>query len=67
MKLDIGDEQIPLLIRALEHYYAYTRAVQREDSRYQQAADWLQSKLGEKPATVARATRVLRVARRRRP
>ena len=39
MKLEMPDEHIPLLIRALEHYYAYTRAVQRDDSRYQQIAD----------------------------
>jgi hypothetical protein len=40
MKLDVPDDYIPLLITALEHYYAYTKAVQREDPRYQQAADW---------------------------
>jgi hypothetical protein len=38
MKLDIPDDYVPLLITALEQYYAYTRAVQREDTRYQQAA-----------------------------
>ena len=41
MKLDVPDDYIPLLITALEQYYAYTRAVKREDTRYQQAADWL--------------------------
>ena len=40
MKLDVPDDYIPLLITALEHHYAYTKAVQREDTRYQQAADW---------------------------
>lgn len=40
MTLEIPDEYIPLLIRALEQYYAYTRAVQRDDSRYQQVADF---------------------------
>ena len=39
MKLNIPDEHIPLVIHALEHYYAYTRAVQRDDSRYQRVAD----------------------------
>ena len=40
MKLDIPDDYVPLLITALEQYYAYTRAVKRADTRYQQAADW---------------------------
>jgi hypothetical protein len=40
MRLDLPDDYVPLLITALEHHYAYTRAVQREDVRYQQAADW---------------------------
>jgi hypothetical protein len=40
MKLDIPNDYVPLLITALEQYYTYTRAVQREDNRYQQAADW---------------------------
>jgi hypothetical protein len=43
MKLDIPDEYLPLIATALEHYAAYTRAVQREDARYQEAADWFQA------------------------
>ena len=39
MKLNIPEEYIPLIVRGLEHYYAYTRAVNRDDSRYRQAAD----------------------------
>jgi hypothetical protein len=34
MKLDIPDEYGPLIVTALEHYSAYTRAVQCEDARY---------------------------------
>jgi hypothetical protein len=52
MKLDVPDDYVPLLITALEQYYAYTRAVQREDIRYQQAADWFhrqRSPIPEKP------------------
>ena len=52
MKLDIPDDYVPLLITALEQYYAYTRAVQREDTRYQQAADWFhrqRTPISEKP------------------
>jgi hypothetical protein len=44
MKLDIPDEYLPLIVNALEHYHAYTRAAQREDARYQQAADWFKRK-----------------------
>jgi hypothetical protein len=40
MKLDIPDEYVPLVVTALEHYHAYNRAIQREDTRYQEAADW---------------------------
>jgi 5'-3' exonuclease len=38
MKLDVPDDYFPLLITALEHHYAYTKAVRREDTRYEQAA-----------------------------
>ena len=44
MKLDIPDEYLPLIINALEHYHAYTPATQREDTRYQQAAEWFKRK-----------------------
>jgi hypothetical protein len=40
MKLDLRDEYVPLVVTALEHDHAYTRAIQREDARYQEAADW---------------------------
>jgi hypothetical protein len=40
MKLDVPHDYVPLLITALEHHYTYTKAVRREDTRYQQAADW---------------------------
>jgi hypothetical protein len=44
MKLDISDEYVPLIVTALEHYAAYARAVQREDARYQEAADLFKRK-----------------------
>ncbi len=44
MKIDLPDEYVPLIITALEHYHAYTRAIQREDARYQQASDWFKRK-----------------------
>ena len=34
MKLDVPDDYVPLLIIVLEHHYAYTKAVLREDTRY---------------------------------
>jgi hypothetical protein len=52
MKLDVPDDYVPLLITALEHHYAYTRAVLREDARYQHAADWFKrtrTPIPEKP------------------
>lgn len=44
MKIDLPEEYVPLVIEALEHYYAYTRAKQHEDVRYQDAADWFKIK-----------------------
>jgi hypothetical protein len=48
MQMNIPDEYVPLIVKGLEHYYAYTRAVQRDDSRYQKAADWFQGQLTAK-------------------
>ena len=50
MRLDLPDDYVPLLITALEHHYAYTRAAKREDTRYQQAADWFH----RQPAPIAK-------------
>jgi hypothetical protein len=44
MKIDLPDEYVPLIVTALEQYHAYTRAQQRQDPRYQQAADWFKRK-----------------------
>ena len=49
MKLDVPDEYIPLIVTALEHYSAYARAVQREDARYQEAADCFKPKTSSTP------------------
>jgi len=57
MKLDVPDDYVPLLTTALEHHYAYTRAVKREDPRYLQAADWFhrqRSPIPQKPARKAK-------------
>jgi hypothetical protein len=67
MKLNVPDDYVPLLITALEHHYAYTKAVQRDDSRYQLAADWfrrLPATISENPVrTVKRKGHALRVRR----
>ena len=34
MKLDLAEDDIPLLVRALEHYGAYLEATKRPDDRY---------------------------------
>ena len=43
MTLDVPDEYLPLLIRALEQYHAYTIATQREDRRYLQVAEMIKA------------------------
>ena len=60
MKLDIPEEYLPVIVMALEHYAAYTRAAQREDARYQEAADWFKRKRSppaEEPERTARRKR----------
>jgi hypothetical protein len=57
MKLDIPDEYLPLIVNALEHYHAYTRATQREDARDQRAAEWFKRKHTPSSEEPERATR----------
>ena len=56
MKIDLPDEYLPLVITALENQYAYTRAKQADDIRYQEAADWFKRKrpVAEEPAPAKR-------------
>jgi len=44
MKTDLSDEELKLIVEALEHSYAYTRATRREDSRYQELANKLKKR-----------------------
>ena len=37
--------KLELPVTALDHYYAFTKAVQRDDSRYQEAAEWFRARL----------------------
>jgi hypothetical protein len=41
MKIDLDADDVRRIVEALEHYYAYTRAIQREDSGYKDLADKL--------------------------
>ena len=47
MKLDIADDDIPLLVRALEHYAAYLEATKRTDERVLTLAEELKRKRPE--------------------
>ena len=57
MKIDIPDEYVPLIVTALEHYHAYTRAAQRENSRYQEAADFFKRKQPSREEQTTPATK----------
>ena len=47
VKLDIPDDDIPLLVRALEQYAAYLEASKRPDDRYLALAEQLKRKQPE--------------------
>ena len=44
MNTPVPEHYVPLIVQALEHYWAYTRAVKRDDARYQEAAEWFKRK-----------------------
>jgi hypothetical protein len=48
MKIDLDAEDVRRIVEALDHYYVYTRATQREDSGYKELADKLCG--GSKPS-----------------
>jgi hypothetical protein len=48
MTLDIPDDELDLIIKALEHYHAYTVAKNAEDRRYRELADRLKRKPTER-------------------
>ena len=41
---ELSEEEVQLVIRALDHYYAYLVATQREDRRYPELAERLRRK-----------------------
>ena len=50
-KLEIPDEDVHLIVRALEHYYAYTVARKSEDARFKDLAQKLKRKPAEQAPT----------------
>jgi len=60
MTLDLPDEYLPLLVRALEQYHAYTVATQREDRRYLQAAELIKAGERKPPQREGSAKKVSR-------
>ena len=57
MKLDIPDEYLPLIPVALDHYYAFTRAVQRDNIAYKEAADFFRAHQPKEPGEKPRRAR----------
>jgi hypothetical protein len=51
MKVELSEEELQLVYRALDHYYAYTHATQRDDARYKALAERF-SAPEKKPAAV---------------
>ena len=45
---EMSDDDLELMIKALEHYYAYTVASKSEDLRYKELADRLKRKPTER-------------------
>jgi hypothetical protein len=57
MDTPIPEQYVPLIVKALEHYYAYTLAVKRDDVRYQEAADWFKRKPAARSVAHPRAAK----------
>jgi hypothetical protein len=43
MKIDLSVEELDIVVGALEHYFAYARATNRDGSRYQDLAERLKA------------------------
>lgn len=63
--MNIPSDYVPLIVKGLEHYYAYTPAVQRDDSRFQKAAEWFQNELAAKSHASSKPARAVPQRRRR--
>ena len=55
MKLDIPDDELELIIKALDHYHADTVARNAEDAQYRALADRLKRKPTEREPAAQRA------------
>jgi len=51
MKIEISDEDVDLIVRSLEHYYAYTAASKDEYIRFRELAERLKRKRAEQAPT----------------
>jgi hypothetical protein len=49
--VNIPDERLPLIIRALEHYAAYLNATQRDDRLFRELAEGMKRKPPEQEQT----------------
>jgi hypothetical protein len=56
---ELSEDEVQLVVKALEHYHAYLVATQREDRRYQEPAQRLQHKgpCKEEPERVGKKKR----------
>jgi hypothetical protein len=62
MQLELSDEDLALLFKALEHYHAYTVAKNSEDTRYRDLAERLKRKPTEREAAAKPAKNAKRRA-----
>jgi hypothetical protein len=53
MNFEMSDDDLELMIKALEHYYAYTVATKSEDARYKELAHRLKRKPSERAGAEA--------------
>jgi hypothetical protein len=62
MQLDLSEEDLELVVKALDHYHAYTVAKRVEDSRYEELAARLRRKPTEREEPAQRAKAIKRRA-----
>ena len=55
--MEISEDQLPLVIRAVEHYADYLKATGRDDRLYRDLAERLKRKQPEPQAVVKKAKR----------
>ena len=45
MHINLSEEELDIVVGALEHYFAYARTTSRDGSRYQELADRLKKQV----------------------